>query len=336
MKQNPTVHIAITIDASTSMRQHEATVVEVVEGLIQSIARRSEELNQQTLVTINQFNENFRNLVWETDVYRLPSIKDLYQPYGWTALIDAAIRTDQDMDLIPQKYGKHLFLEYIVTDGFENRSANRPLTLQNRLNAMDANRTVAIMVPDAAGARSAQLYGFPKANVAVWDAESADGVKKVGETIYAATDSFMTRASQDGSFKGTKNLFSTGADTVNAASVQTLTPLTPGSFVVWDVAADSRIDEFVRANNGGKFNIGRGHYQLTKRETIQAGKDILILEVATGKLYGGFDAVRQLLNLPKGTDVRVTPDANPAYKVFVKSTAPNRKLLAGTQLVYLR
>ena len=132
------------------------------------------------------------------------------------------------------------------------------------------------------------------------------------------------------------NVFGTGADKVNAQTVQTLTPLTPGSYQVWDVFKDERIDEFVRRHNKGVFNVGRGYYPLTKRETIQANKDILIMENTTGRVYGGFDAVRQLLNLPAGTDVTVKPDANPNYTVYVKSTANNRKLLTGWKLIYLR
>jgi hypothetical protein len=335
MKQNPVVHIAITLDASTSMRPHEDTVVEVFEQLVQSIARRSEELNQQTLVSVYQFSERFDNLVWETDVYRLPSIKGLYRPYGWTALIDAAIKTDQDMDLIPQKYGQHLILEYVVTDGFENRSVNRPMTLQNKINAMSSNRTVAILVPDDAGARSAQLYGFPKDNIAVWDATTAEGVKQAGATIIAATNSYMTQASRGG-FTGTKSLFSTGADAVNAQTIQAagLTPLDTSKYVIIPVGSeDCLILPFVE-KNGLTFQVGRGYYELTgKKVIIQGNKKVAILEKSTHKVYTG-DAARGLLGLT-GTNVSVAADKNDQYTIFVQSTANNRKLLKGTKFLYM-
>jgi hypothetical protein len=80
------------------------------------------------------------------------------------------------------------------------------------------------------------------------------------------------------------------------------------------------------------YAIGHGYYQLTKTETIQPRKQIVIREKQTNKVYGG-DAARDILGLPRGTAIRVKPNANPSYDVFVQSTSVNRKVLKGTDLI---
>lgn len=117
-----------------------------------------------------------------------------------------------------------------------------------------------------------------------------------------------------------------------AQTVKALVPLTPGSYELHDVPADTRIDDFVRLKNR-KFFVGKGYYTFTKTETIQKGKELVVVERATGIAYGGA-GVRQMLGLPTDVDVRVKPDANPDYLICVQSTANNRKLLKGTKLLW--
>jgi hypothetical protein len=126
--------------------------------------------------------------------------------------------------------------------------------------------------------------------------------------------------------RGSRSLFSTGADAVNRATVAGLTALTPGSFTVQHVNRDARMDEVA--------SVGRGFYQLVKREEIQPQKKIAIREKATGKVYLD-DHARDVLGLP-AAHVKVKPDWNPDYDIFVQSTAPNRKLPAGTDVLVLR
>jgi hypothetical protein len=106
----------------------------------------------------------------------------------------------------------------------------------------------------------------------------------------------------------------------------------PGRFQVLDVDRDIGIKEFAE-ENGLRFRIGRGFYQFTKTSTIQAHKEILLMEKETGDLFTGVQA-RQLLGLPCGMDVRVKPEYLAKYIPFVQSTSSNRKLLEGTKFLY--
>lgn len=333
--QNYINHVVLVLDASYSMDVHARNLIKVTDSQIEYLAKRSEELNQETRVSIYEFADQVSCLVYDMDVLRLPSIETLYKLHGNTALIDATLRSLDDLDKTATLYGDHAFLTYVLTDGQENRSRNRPTTLKERLNRLPANWTVAGLVPDERARRTAIGYGFQPDNVAVWNAQSASGIIEVGQTIRDATENFMQARSQGG-FVGTRSLFSTGLDAVNAATVsQNLTPLQSSAYDILPVHHDSPIRDYVYSRGFLNYRIGQGFYQLTKTETIQPQKQIAIREKATGTVYWG-DAARDLLGLPRNMQVRVKPNLNPEYDVFVQSTSVNRKLIANTDLLLLR
>jgi hypothetical protein len=334
MSNNYINHVVLVLDASYSMKGHAETLIRVTDAQIEYLARRSEELNMETRVSIYDFANDVRNIVYDKDVLRLPSIDSIYSVRGQTALIDATLKSLEDLAQTATLYGDHAFLAYVLTDGQENRSRNRPTRLKERLASLPGNWTVAALVPNEAARRDAASYGFQPDNVAVWNAHSSKGVIEVGETIRNATENFM-QARSKGGFTGTRSLFSTGLDAVNAQTVRsTLTPLQRSAYDVLPVHRDAPIREYVHTR-GLDYQIGKGFYQLTKRETIQAQKQIAIREKATGQVYWG-DAARDLLGLPRGLEVKVTPNLNPEYDVFVQSTSVNRKVLANTDLLLLR
>ncbi len=110
----------------------------------------------------------------------------------------------------------------------------------------------------------------------------------------------------------------------------------PARFQRIHVSTDQPIKELVQAN-GLIFKIGRGFYEFTKRETIQASKEVLILDRDTGDMFEG-TAAREVLGLPHGASINLNPkDAGfdtHRYTVFVQSTSANRKLIGGTTFLY--
>ena len=105
-----------------------------------------------------------------------------------------------------------------------------------------------------------------------------------------------------------------------------------GRFQVLDVDADQSIRDFVE-DNGLTFKKGRGFYQLTKTETIQDYKEIVLREDHTSDLYSG-EKARELLSLPRAGKVRARPVVPAGYTAFVQSTSYNRKLIGGTEFLY--
>lgn len=326
-------HIAFVLDASSSMSPHAAALIKVADAQIAHLAQRSKELDQETRVTVYAFADRAVCLVYDKDVLRLPSIATLYKPYGNTALIDATILSQDDLALTPEKYGDHSFLTFVLTDGEENRSSQRPSQLKTKLDNLPGHWTVAVLVPDARGVHEAKKFGFPADNIAVWDTTTQHGLEEAIEKISTATDNYMILRSQGG-FRGTRNLFSTGADAVNKATVTSakLTPLKAGTYFLVPVPKDSVIKEFVE-ETGNQYKIGRSFYQLMKTETIQGNKELAVVEKKTAKVFTG-DQVRGLIGLSDLT-VRVKPNHNPDYDIYVQSTSVNRKLIAGTKVLIL-
>lgn len=333
MSANYINHVVLVLDASLSMDPHQEELIRVADGQVKYLARRSQELDQETRVSIYTFNDNVQCLIYDKDVLRLPSISSLYRPRGMTALLDATVKSLDDLDKTATLYGDHAFLAFVLTDGQENRSRNNtPRTVADRLKRLPENWTVACLVPDQRSVFETKSFGFPPENIAVWDATSAAGVVEVGETIRRATDSFME--AREKGIRGTRSLFSTGLDAVNTQTVHSnLTPLDKRAYDLIPVHEDSPIREYVQSR-GLHYNIGKGFYQLTKTETIQPQKQIAIREKKTGQVFWG-DAARDLLGLPRDVGARVRPNINPEYDVFVQSTSVNRKLLRDTDVLVL-
>lgn len=358
-KQNFINHIALVLDASGSMGYHKDNLIKVADEQIAYLAKRSQELDQETRVTVYTFDDRVQCLVYDKDVLRLPSIRDLYRIGGMTALIDATMQSQVDLAHTWEGYGDHSFLTFVLTDGQENRSRTyRREELTDRLEKLPDNWTVAVLVPDQLAKREAMQFGFPKDNIAIWDATSAHGVEEAVSVIRTATDTYMTNRTQG--VRGTRSLFVGGQVDANAVKAR-LTPLAHTAYEIVPVTktADAfekrkkptkkfpegevlgwfvRIDDFVNKMYP-PFTIGKGWYQLfsgsaRRSEKIQGNKMVAVMDKRTSQVYVGHEA-RQIVGLPDH-DVTVKPDANPDYEIFVKSTSDNRHLPVGTKLLIMK
>jgi len=328
-------HIGLVLDASSSMTDRAPMLIKVADGLIAHLAQRSKEMDQETRISVWTFSyaNDIKCVVWDMDVLRLPSIASFYRPYGSTALIDATLKSIDDLDEIPERYGNHSFLFYALTDGEENNSKASPSVLHYRISNLPDHWTAAALVPNANGVHEAKRFGFPAGNIEIWDSTSNHGVAEVGERIRVATDSYMTNRASG--IRSTRTLFSTGADAVNAQTIAQagLVPLLNNEYKLIPVPSDCAIKEFTEGC-GFKYILGRGYYELTKTETIQPQKEIAIVERnRRGRVFVGRDA-RQMIGL-RDENERVKPDHNSDYAVYVQSTSVNRKLKAGTKYLYL-
>lgn len=333
--KNEINHVVLVIDMSGSMFSHQETVIKVVDSTVQHLAQKSTELEQETRVTIYTFSSGYQAvkcLVYDMDVLRLPSMKGLYTPGGGTALRDATIKAITDLDQTATLYGEHAFLLYVITDGEENSSSYSTTQLQQHFRTADSkgNWTYAIFVPGTRGVTEAVRFGFPKDNVVVWDVNSNKGFESVGQTVRAATDTYMTNRSRG--IKSTKNLFTLNKLAPTDIRNQ-LIPLGQDKYSLLYAPIDQRVDEFVYDRTGSKLIVGRAYYQLSKKETVQANKNIAIKY--NNRFYTGPQA-RKLLGLPDDT-VEVDPrsDDYSQYLIFIQSTALNRKIMGGTSLLLM-
>lgn len=365
-------HIVFVLDASSSMSHLRQKTVQVVDNQVAYFAKRSKEMDQETRVTIYSFADNAKCLVWDKDVLRLPSIATLYEPRGNTALIDATTLALDDAAKIPEKYGDHAHLIYVVTDGEENASGRGTHggyywrtpddlidKLHNRLTHLPDNVTVGLLVPDQSSVYEAKRFGFPAGNIAVWDASSARGMEEASQKLMATTDSYM-QARTTG-VRSTTKLFDIGANVVNAQAIldaglaplsyddYDLVPIPPLKGLVKPADYDEkkrrkpwkahggRIDEFVQNVRGGQYIAGQAYYQLVegKTERVQPSKNIAVVNKKTERVYTGPGA-RQLIGLPSDMEVRVKPSGSDDYLVYVQSKSPNRLLVVGSKLLIMK
>jgi hypothetical protein len=326
-------HIVFVLDESSSMSHLQNKVIDVTDKQIAHLAARSKELDQETRVSVYNFAETTRNVVYDKDVLRLPSLRNHYSPNGCTALIAATRTAISDLQQTAQLYGDHAFLIYVLTDGENNRGNNLANTLKKEIEALPDNWTLAVLVPDQNGVFSAKSFGFPAQNISVWDATSAKGVEDVGSVVRKATDTFMTNRSLG--IRGSKSLFTVDAKTLTKSAVsKNLDELKASEFELIPVRKDSPIREYVEKFLGS-YTVGSGYYQLTKKETVQTNKNVCIRDKKNGKVYAG-DNARKLLGLPD-FEVKVAPETHgAAYDIYIQSNSVNRKLVKGTDLIILK
>jgi len=116
--------------------------------------------------------------------------------------------------------------------------------------------------------------------------------------------------------------------------VADLAAVPAGRFQVLDVEKDATIKDFVE-DNGAVFKKGRGFYQFTKRETVQAGKEVVLVDKLTGDMFSGAKA-REMIGAAPGVTVNVSPGEGSlkGYDAFIQSTSVNRRLKGGTKFLY--
>lgn len=116
-----------------------------------------------------------------------------------------------------------------------------------------------------------------------------------------------------------------------------LVPVNPGRFQVMHVDHTCDIRGFV-TSNGITFKRGRGFYELTKHETVQQYKEVIIQDRETGEMFTGTQVRERLGLLPQcdkgGAKESLSSRNTRDYRVFVQSTSVNRKLIAGTAFLY--
>lgn len=342
-KQGPINHVFLVVDASTSMRDHKNKVIEVFDATVASLANLSLSMNQETRLSVYFFSdqENIRCVYADLDVLRMPSLQGLYEPRGNTALLDAVILAEEDAKLLFTKYGDHATLQYVITDGEENRSRYGAADRLARLIAVDGGRTTrAILVPNEAGKRLAIRYGFPAGNIKIWDATSSEGMADVGIAMAGATQTYMTERAA-GSTRST-TLF---ANQVTAEAVQAagLKPITGHTIlpIFWDKDAEPwRLAMKTRKNPDGvpcievkpfiesighTFVLGTVYYRLEKSEKVDSTKKVIIVDRKTKQAFGGQEA-RTVIGLTDSS-TRIKPQpASGQYDIYVLSTSVNRLL----------
>jgi len=170
--------------------------------------------------------------------------------------------------------------------------------------------------------------GIPEGNIQQWDTTAAGMAASTAVSTQAVGNYFRSRTA------GLKSSSSFYAD----ASKVDITALEDISKKVslYVVPADNNgieIRPFILSKRM-EYLKGSAFYQLTKTEAkVGYDKQILVRDRASGKVFHGKEA-RQMIGLPTDRNARLHPGDHKNFDLFIQSFSVNRKLVAGTGVLY--
>ena len=328
-KTTPTVNsldIVIMLDKSGSMKGIKRDAIKSLNAQIQSFRTEADRTGILTFITLMSFNEDVSVEMDRMNVNLYKELDDSsFITHGNTALRDAL---NSGLDTL-QSYFSTRKLLVVITDGEENSSKFAShLTLTQRLRSLPENVTVV-----AHGPKTSKGYleniGIPIGNINIWEATKQSVERMTVASVTANTSLYSSYAA--GATRS-MNYFTPDLNNLPQEVVQTnLEDKTP-NFQAVQVLSKTPIAPFVTANTGKPYRVGSAFYQLTKKETVQGFKDILIRNKANGTVWGG-DGIRGMLRIPANGTIELNPASSPDYEIYVKSTSHNRNLLPNSSVL---
>jgi len=327
-------------DHSSSMQGIAKAAMADYNGTVRAIRAGSTANNQDTLVSTVRFGNRVHRELVNSNVQVIQPITS-YPADGMTALWDAVWELIDIMEVVPDADDPNVsFIVNVTTDGEENNSRHTIEDLLARMHEKTKTDrwTFAFRVPRGRAKQTLMQYGIPEGNILEWDTTARGMAVAQQQSEQAYTQFFADRSS---GMKSTTKFFANLAD-VSIKDIQQyaangdLTDISSEVkyFPVSNAEAGTQIREFVEKKTGAPLLKGAAFYQLVKTEPkVQANKRIAIRNKTTGAVYAG-DAARQMLALPLIGTVRLAPDELGDFEVFIQSTSVNRKVDAGTKLMY--
>lgn len=322
-----TTHIYLVIDESGSMGHIARQAQETAQIWVSAMSA-----DPDTRVSLAYFNYSAR---WPLDgVQGGPGrgvIVPALHPGGGTALRDAFLDAIQRAQLQLNMDPDASALIIAVTDGEENQSRRPPGELHRAIEFIRATgrADLALMVPPGQRETARRVMGLATEDVREWEATTV-GVARAEAAVSMSYQAY--RAARASGARSVGRFF-VDAAAVTKADLKRATALPVTRVREFPVHAKARIDEFATARTGN-YVVGEWYYQLTKPETIQSHKRLLLDD--NGVWYEGAE-VRNVLGLGGATgDLKVAPAGLAGgRRIFVQSTATNRNLIPGQSAVRL-
>jgi hypothetical protein len=307
---------------------------------IESIKKASNTNSQDTIVSVVECGHgrtaSVKRVITNSNVNTLTPITSYVCDGPGTPLFDSVGDLIEQFESVPDYDDASVsFLVMAITDGYENYSQKYDATkLAKKIRELTATDrwTFVFRVPRGHAGSLARL-GIPSGNILEWD-QTERGVAVAAQRDEEAFTEYFTQRSS-----GMKSTGKFYADLSNISEKEIKEALVDVSnkVTIWPVASnenDTQIKPFIEKRLGREMVKGAGFYQLTKTEpVVQDYKKILIRDKSSQAVYEGA-AARQMLGLPTYGNIRLAPGSHGNYDIFIQSTSVNRKLKAGTSLVY--
>lgn len=334
-------YIGFSRDHSGSMRSIANAARIDYNDQLKTIQEASTLHNQDTIVSVVTIGQGQRATVGREVVNSNVQVLSPIPQGGYkadapgTPMIASVFELINIMSRVPDALDPEVsFLVMVTTDGQETENRGRGPELAQKIRELQGTDrwTFVFRVPKG-GARELAKLGITNVNVFEWDQTERGVQVSTKANTEAFTEYFSGRAK---GMKSTTRFYANMADVsiteVKSALVDISAQVT---FLPVSQAEDQMvIRPFVEDRTGKPMLRGAAFYELkTLEPRVQANKRIAIRDKATGAVYAG-DAARQMLALPTVGTVRLSPDDLGQYKVYIQSTSVNRKLDAGTELMY--
>lgn len=262
-------------------------------------------------------------------------VKD-YKTEGQTPLFDSVGELIEIFEQAPDKDDPSVsFLIMVVTDGHENFSRKyTAVRLRDKIQKLQQTDrwTFVFRVPRGQSSQL-QSLGIPAGNIMEWEQTERGVEKATAQTRQAFQNYYVGRVGGQSATRG----FYADLSQVSTKEVKQAMKEISSEVLLFPVGTKDDgewISHFVeRRLPGESYLKGAAFYQLTKSETVQDHKRVMIRDKKTGAVYEGY-AARKMLGLPDSGQVRLRPGDHGGFDLFIQSTSYNRHLVAGTQVVY--
>lgn len=262
-----------------------------------------------------------------------------YKIVGGTPLYDSVGCLIEHLEKVKRIGKKDAFLVNVITDGQELHSRvwgnqfNSEM-LSNKIKELESTGrwTFVFRVPHGYKKKITKALNLSENNVIEWE-QTESGFKNVSVATSIGTQSYFDLRSSGAT--QTRSFFKPDLSHVNDKQLKATLVDVKKEVKFWNVKLNDPniIRDFCEEKSKASFLKGAAFYQLVKKETVQAKKQLAIRNKKTGAVYIG-DAARDVMGLPKNTEIKVAPGEHGEYDVYVQSTSVNRKLPIGTNILY--
>lgn len=328
--KHPKNYVGFANDHSSSMSGLVTAAIRDYNNNIAAITGAATRNTLDTIVSVVGFSGSVERQIVNSNPHVLKPMAS-WKAGGMTALYDAVGELINLFKSMPDYSNPNVsFLVLATTDGDENSSRSwSQSSLAREIKALQATGrwTFVLRVPEGQKHRVSGL-GIPEGNIQEWNTTAAGMEKSTTATTAAFDNFYATRAAG----KTSSNVFyadATAVDTSKLLDVSSKVSL----YVVegWENA--HQIRDFVLRRRT-RYLKGSAFYQLTKTEArVGPNKMLAVRDRTTGAIFAGKEA-RTMLGLSSVDNIRLHPGDHGNYDLFIQSESVNRKLVAGTGVLY--
>ena len=329
-------YIGISRDHSGSMNALRSSAMKDYNSNIDAIKQAAQEEGIDTIVSVVKQgvgNGLVEREVVNSNVSKLQPLTH-YSAEGGTPLFDSIGELISILRAAPDAHDPNVsFLVMAITDGEENQSKHwNGVSLTDEFRRLQATDkwTFTFRVPKGYSRHLVNM-GIPAGNIQEWETTNEGMAAATVQTVRAVR-SFYAGVSKG--VTASSNFYS-DLSSVKSKDIKAVMTDISKEVAIWPVKNGGlEIKDFVEKKLKRPMKVGAAFYQLSKPEkAVQDYKMIAIRNKRTGAVYAGKSA-RDLLNLPDIGTIKLAPGDHGNFDVYIQSTSTNRKLIAGTNVMY--